>query len=108
MIKKMILAVMIFTASSKLTFAQSNSQESDTTITIKVKGVTCSADLKTLSGNVLDLKGVKSCQPGKAGPTSTFQVSYNKALVSTKEIYQAIEATGGCHDPKEKPYKIKL
>lgn len=107
MLKKMIAAVIIFTAFGNAAIAQSAKAPSDTIITIKVKGVTCSADLKTLSGNVMELKGVSNCQPGKVGPTSTFKISYNTALVSTKEIFQAIENTGGCHDPNEKPYKVK-
>ena len=105
---KLISALVIFIACANNAIAQANDRITDTTITVKVKGVTCSADLKTLSANVMDLSGVSSCKAGKAGPTSTFQISYNAAVVSTKEIYEAIEATGGCHDPKEKPYKVKM
>ncbi len=107
MIKKLIIAVLIFTGFSNSSFAGAMQPLTDSTITVKVKGVTCSADLKTLSDNVKELKGVSNCVPGKAGPTSVFKVTYNPALVSTKEIYKAIENTGGCSDPSERPYKVK-
>jgi len=107
MIKKLIIAVLVFTAISNRTYAGAISPVNDSTITIKVKGVTCSNDLKTLSDNVKVLKGVSDCVPGKAGPTSVFKVTYNPALVSTTEIYKAIENTGGCSDPDDRPYKVK-
>ena len=106
MLKKIIIAVIIFTAIGNKSFAN-NALFTDSTITIKVKGVTCSNDLKTLADNVKELKGVSDCKPGKMGPTSVFKITYNPALVSTKEIYKAIENTGGCSDPNERPYKVK-
>lgn len=107
MLKKIFFVVILFNAISNQTIAQSNGQPTDTTITIKVKGVTCSNDLKTLSTNVKELKGVSDCKPGKAGPVSVFKITYNPASVTIAEIYKAIENTGGCSDPNEKPYKVK-
>lgn len=107
MYKKFLIALFVFTAIGSKSFATNQLPANDTTITIKVKGVTCSADLKTLSGNVMELKGVSNCTPGKAGPTSTFKISFNTALVGTKEIFKAIEDTGGCSDPNDRPYKVK-
>jgi copper chaperone CopZ len=107
MIKKYIIALFVFAAIGNSAFAGAGASPSDSTITIKVKGVTCSNDLKTLATNVMELKGVSNCTPGKAGPTSVFKITYNPALVSTKEIYKAIENTGGCSDPNERPYKVK-
>ena len=109
MFSKIFMALIIVTAISTKTFGGTVVKPtSDTSITIKVKGVTCSNDLKTLSDNVKELKGVIDCKPGKAGPTSVFKITYNTAQVSTKEIYKAIENTGGCSDPDERPYKVKL
>ncbi len=107
MFKKLIIAVLVFTAIGNKSFAIDKKPLSDSTITIKVKGVTCSNDLKTLADNVKELKGVSDCKPGKMGPTSVFKITYNPALVSTKEIYKAIENTGGCSDPNDRPYKVK-
>ena len=107
MFKKFIIAVLLFTAIGNRLFANVIKPLTDSTITIKVKGVTCSNDLKTLSDNVKELKGIIDCKPGKAGPTSVFKITYNTAQVSTKEIYKAIENTGGCSDPNERPYKVK-
>ncbi len=107
MLKRSIIVVLIFTAIGNKSFAYDKKPLADTTITIKVKGVTCSNDLKTLADNVKELKGVSDCKPGKMGPTSVFKITYNPALVSTKDIFKAIENTGGCSDPNDRPYKVK-
>ena len=107
MFKKLIIAVLFVTAIGSKSFAANAKPLTDTTINIKVKGVTCRNDLKTLSDNVKQLKGVSDCTPGKAGPTSDFKITYDPALVSTNEIYQAIENTGGCSNPNDRPYKVK-
>jgi copper chaperone CopZ len=106
MLKKLIIAVIIFTAAGNKAFAK-NISFTDSTITVKVRGVTCSGDLKTLADNVKELKGVSECKPGKMGATSVFEVTYNPALVSSKEIYKAFENTAGCQDPNDRPYKVK-
>lgn len=64
-------------------------------------------DVKTISGNVEKLQGVSSCKAGKTGPTSSFEIKYNPASVTESDIHFAIENTGGCEDPNEKPYKVK-
>jgi len=107
MFKKIIAAVLLFAAFGNKSFAQNTSVNTDSTITIKVKGITCKNDLVTLSNNVKELKGVTVCEPGKAGPVSTFKISFDPALVNRKDIYNAIENTGGCSDPNERPYKVK-
>jgi copper chaperone CopZ len=106
MFKKIIIAVFVFTGIANKSFSN-NKPQTDSTITIKVKGVTCSNDLKTLADNVKELKGVSDCKPGKMGPTSVFKITFNPALVSTKDIFKAIENTGGCSDPNDRPYKVK-
>lgn len=107
MLKKFFIAALVFAALGSSALAMGNKPFVDSTITIKVKGITCSNDLKTLSGNVMELKGVSACTPGKMGPVSVFKITFNPALVSTKEIFKAIENTGGCSDPDERPYKVK-
>lgn len=108
-IKSFVLAFIVLTATTNIAFAQSNTQQTDTTktITIKVKGINCSMDLQMISANVEKLKGVNSCKAGKMGTTSSFEVKYNPALVTEKEIHTAIENTGSCENPDERPYKIK-
>jgi copper chaperone CopZ len=107
MFKKIFIAVLFVMGFNNVVLANSQHTVADTTIKIKVKGVTCNNDLATLSNNVKELKGVADCKPGKAGAVSVFNVTYNPALVSTKEIYAAFENTGGCSDPNDRPYKIK-
>ena len=107
MLKKLTIVLLVFIALGNKAFAQNEVPSTDTTITIKVKGVTCSNDLKTLSANVKELRGVTECKSGKAGPVSEFLITFNPAMVGRKEIYKAIENTGGCSDPNDRPYKVK-
>lgn len=81
--------------------------ENQKSVTVKVKGVTCSKDLKTISDNVEKLDGVSSCKAKKPGPTTTFLVTYNPEIVTEEQIHAAITGTGGCENPDERPYKIK-
>lgn len=110
-IKSFVLAFIILTATTSIAFSQTantnQSADSTKTITVKVKGVTCSMDLKMISANVEKLKGVSSCKTGKQGTTTTFEVKFNPALVTEKEINTAIENTGSCENPDERPYKVK-
>lgn len=98
--------------STTISFAQSEAtiaQVSDSTKTIKtkVKGITCSTDLKMISANVEKLEGVSTCKAGKTGPTTTFEIVYDPTRVTEKEIHAAIKNTGSCENPDERPYKIK-
>src|SRR3972149_1997497 len=106
-IKSLVLAFTVLTATTSIAFSQSTNTNQQTvsvkTATVKVKGITCSMDLKMISANVEKLKGVSSCKAGKQGTTTTFEVRYNPALVSEKEIFAAIEGTGSCENPEERP-----
>ena len=107
------LAIIFVLASTTISLAQTTKAKTQVlssakTLTTKVKGITCSSDLKTISENVAKLKGVNACKPGKSGPTTAFEISYNPALVTEKEIYVAIQNTAGCKNPNDRPYQIKL
>lgn len=107
-----VLAIVLMIGSTTVTFAQSTEEKvqiTDTTktLTTKVKGITCSTDLKMISANVEKLKGVATCKAGKTGPTTTFEIAYNPAVITEKDIKTAIEKTGSCENPDERPYKVK-
>ena len=108
-IKSLVLVFIILITSTSIAFAQKTTQNTDSskTVTIKVKGITCSMDLKMIAANVEKLKGVSSCKSGKMGTTSSFEVKFNPILVTEKEINKVIENTGSCENPEEKIYKIK-
>lgn len=108
-IKSFVLAFIVLIATTSIAFAQSTTQKTDSTktVTIKVKGISCSMDLKMIVANVEKLKGVSSCKSGKMGTTSSLEVKFNPALITEKEIHTAIENTSGCENPDERPYKIK-
>ncbi len=105
MIQKIIIAIFLFAIPALKSSAQTSTK--DTTITLKVKGLTCSNDLKTIATNVKEIKGVSACNPGKLGPTSTYKVTFNPAVVNRNDLVAVIENTPGCGDGDEKPYKVK-
>lgn len=105
--KKIIFLAILSIAINFTTQAQATTTSKDTTITLKVKGLTCSNDLKTIATNVTQIKGVTACKPGKLGPTSSYKITYNPAVVEYKNVVAVIENTPGCGDGDEKPYKVK-
>jgi copper chaperone CopZ len=105
--KKLLLTVLLTNLIMLAAQAQTATEVKDTTVTVKVKGLTCSNDLKTIATNIKEVKGVKDCKVGKLGPTSSYKITYNLALVNYKDIVAAIENTPGCGDAEEKPYKVK-
>jgi len=111
LIRTFVLAFTALIATSNLAFSQTSSSDqtgdSLKTAIAKVKGITCSMDLKMISANVEKLKGVSSCKTGKQGTTTTFKIEYNPALVTEKEIFAVIENTGSCDNPDERPYTVK-
>ena len=106
-----LVAFALVTLSANLAFSQSTDatqQEVSTqTSTFTVKGITCTKDLGMISDNVKKREGVVQCEVVKKGATSRFKVVFNPALVTEKEIHAAIENTGSCEDPNERPYKVK-
>ena len=110
-IKPLTAALLLFSATTGQAQTQTTPSEqtrdSLKTASIKVKGITCATDLKMIAANVEKVKGVSSCKAGKQGPTTAFEVRFNPALVSEKEIYASIENTGSCEKPDDRPYRIK-
>ena len=110
-IKSFILAIILLMAASDNVLAQATTgvqtPDSLRSITVKVKGSTCSMDLKMISANVEKVEGVNSCRAGKQGTTTTFQVKYNPKVATERDIFVAIENTGSCENPNERPYRIK-
>lgn len=110
-LKLFFWVVVIFFTSQYSAYALTNStqQANDSLFTtqVKVKGITCATDLKMIASNVQKLPGIIAFTPGKQGPTTTFELQYNRYLVSEKEIQAAIENTGSCELPDERPYKVK-
>lgn len=106
-----VCTIVIFIASNTAAFASENNkfQTSDSLLTtqMKVRGITCATDLKMIAANVQKLPGIVSFTPGKQGTTTIFDLQYNRYLVSEKEIQAAIENTGSCELPDERPYKVK-
>ena len=82
--------------------------EKTKTIEVKVKGVGCAEDIKSITANVEKLNGVSSCKTLKKGATTKFEVYMLESLFDEKAIYKAIEDTPGCKNPKDRPYKVKL
>ena len=111
-LKILVVASVALFAATNIAYSQTSSTDQTTenlkTLSVKVKGVGCSTDCKTICTNVEKLKGVSSSTTVKKGATTTFEVKYDATLVSEEQINAAIENTGGCANPADRPYKVKL
>lgn len=80
----------------------------DTTITIRVAGITCDGDLPIICKRVKKEKGVVDCKAvTKAAVTTKFDVTYNPKLISYQQIVDAVQDAQSCDFPNEKPYRVK-
>ncbi len=87
---------------------QQNTSQSKQTIKVKVSGITCAGDSKDIQKSVTKINGILDCKLlGKAAATSVFEITFNPALVTEKEIRKAVEDTPGCENPDDRPYKVK-
>ena len=78
------------------------------TIKIKVTGITCKGDCKDIQESIGQLNGISATkQIGKPSATSVFEITFNPALVTEKQIQKSVEDTPGCDDPEKRPYKVK-
>ncbi len=114
--KRFAYLIVVSTISLTATYAQTSNgsntettqQQEKATIKLKVSGVTCGHDLKTLSERVKAKDGVYNCETvGKRGVKTSFSIEYNPAVITEKEIRDTFESTPGCTDPNELPYKVK-
>lgn len=111
-LQSLIIISGLFFATSNIIQAQaivgSTTTESNIVSTsIKVNGVGCSSDIKSISKNIEAINGVSSCELGKKGATSVFEVHFDPAVASLEAIHAAIEGTPGCKNPNDRPYKVK-
>ena len=103
-----LLALVITSVSVKAQSTSAQPSDSLQTIQLKVKGITCSGDLKMISENAGKADGIKKCDAvGKMSATSTFEIVFNPSKISNVDIVKIIEDTPSCDHPKEKPYKVK-
>lgn len=84
------------------------STDAGTKLTVKVKGVGCNTDIKTIKANVEKLAGVTQCNVIKKGAITSFEVEYNAGEINRHKIYATIEDTPGCKNPADRPYKVKI
>jgi copper chaperone CopZ len=79
------------------------------TIKLKVSGITCSGDCKDIQNSVAKLNGVTSAKMvGKPSAKTMFEVTFDPAVVTEKEVRSKVEDTPGCENPNDRPYKAKL
>lgn len=104
-IKTFIWVLVLMAATTVLSNAQTESPLKS--VSLKVKGLHCADDVKTISESITKLTGVNSCTAGNPGATTSFTVKFDPSRVSETDIRNAIENTAGCDNPQEKPYKVK-
>lgn len=101
-----VVVALVFTGTSAAQTTSANA--ADTTVTVKVAGITCGSDLPLINNRVKKEEGVVECKAvGKASASTTFEVTYDPAVISHKEVVAAIEDAPSCDFPDQKPYKVK-
>ena len=110
-LKNIILLVLFICAAGYTVQAQSSQAlpkiQTVTSFDVKVKGVGCADDIKSITESVEKLEGVTSFKTIKKGATTKFQVFMLPSVVSLDAVFEAIENTPGCKNPNDRPYKIK-
>ena len=87
---------------------QTKDVQKEQTIKIKVSGLNCGGDMKDIQKSVAAIEGVSSCNPqGKVAANTVFEITFNPAITSEKEIQKVIEGKGACDNPNARPYKVK-
>ena len=87
---------------------KSAAQTKDTTITIKVSGITCSGDLAIIVKRVKQEKGIADCTATtKAAAITAFQIKYDPAAIQYPQIVKAVQDAPSCDYPDQRPYKVK-
>ena len=112
--KYIVALFILISVASTRTFAQNSPETAQPasqnlqTIKIKVTGITCKGDCKDIQESIGQLKGITATkQIGKPAATSIFEITFNPALVTEKQIQKSVEDTPGCDDPENRPYKVK-
>ena len=112
LLKSFLIVLVALFATTNIAYSQTASTDQTTdnlkTLSVKVKGVGCATDCKTICSNVEKLDGVSSFTTVKKGATTTFEAKYDPSLVTEEQINAAVENTGGCTNPDSRPYKVKL
>lgn len=102
----LIITAILFSFSS---YGQSSGSDSDTTIVIKVSGITCGGDLPIISSHVTEKDGINSCEAlGAAAAITKFQISYDPTMAKLEDIIAGVEGAPSCDFPDTFPYKVKV
>ncbi|MBX2905841.1 MAG: hypothetical protein KF744_07380 [Taibaiella sp.] len=86
-------------------FAQADTAK---TITVKVTNLHCNNDMPTIKKRLLNSEGIDEVSfTGISGQMSTFTIVYHTSATGRQEIEKTIEATPGCDNKEETPYRVK-
>lgn len=96
------------TVALALTSAASAQTDSVKSYTVKVINLHCDGDMPAIKTQLLNQEGIDDVSfTGRNGTASTFTVTYHSAASSEASIDKSIEATPGCDDKRETPYRVK-
>lgn len=104
---RILLIILSFTFSAQ-GFAQDSSTLSDTTITLKVAGITCPGNLVEISKHVGELQGVANCEAiTNPAAVTKFQITYDPDAIRFEDVIAGVEGTESCDVPGAYPFKVK-
>jgi len=107
--KKAFVCVAVLIAAA-LSINTATAQAIDTVkkITIKVTNLHCGNDMPTIKKNLLNQDGIDEVVfTDLSRESSMFTITYHTSVTSREVIEKVVEATPGCDDDKETPYRVK-
>lgn len=97
-------AILVFSFGSE---AQTATTDGVKTAVIKVNNLHCNGDMPTIKKRLLNQDGVEDVKfTEREGERSTFTITYHSSATTETNIEKAIEATPGCDDQSETPYRV--
>ena len=104
----LFFAFMASTNAQSIAVTTASEALSEMTILVKVTGVGCSNDVRSIAANIEKLDGVNTCTVIKKAAVTRFEVNFNPAMVTEENIHAAVEATPGCSNQSSRPYQVKI
>lgn len=103
-----LLLIVIALGFSLQGIAQEASSTADTTITLKVAGITCPGNLVEINKHVGEMEGVVNCEAiTNPAAVTKFQVTYDPTAIRMEEVIAGVETTESCDVPGAYPFKVK-
>ncbi len=104
-IPAIVVVLLVFLISSSL---KAQTGEAVKKAIIKVGNIHCDNDMPTIKKYLLNKDGIYDVTyTDRVHSASMFTITFQSDVVNQMQIEEAIEATPGCDDPDDRPYRVR-